>query len=162
MKSLVPAVRKEGSEALKEINNRLAILASEIMLARGQANDAIKYFKKYFKIYESTALRSIPSSGNVPFDQDIIPRAYAAKGDLSRAIAEYKKLLTFDPASKDRRMKNPRYEYRLAKLLEKRGKPAEALEHYRIFLRYWKDAEPGLPELIDAKARVAELRSSRG
>jgi serine/threonine-protein kinase len=162
MKSLVPAVRKEGPGTLKEINNRLATLASEIMLARGQANDAIKYFKKYFKIYEHTEGRSIPSSGNVPFDQDIIPRAYAAKGDLSRAIAEYKKLLTFDPASKDRRLKNPRYEYRLAKLLEKRGKPAEALEHYRIFLRYWKDAEPDLPELIDAKARAAALESSRG
>ena len=100
------------------------------MLARGQANDAIKYFKKHFTIYAPAGSSPALYDISVPFDQDIIPRAYAAKGDLDKAIAEYKKLLTFDPASKDRRLKNPRYEYRLAKLLEKEGKPAEALEHY--------------------------------
>jgi len=158
MKGFMSAVRKEAPIALDGMNNCLGILASEIMLARGQANDAIKYFRKSFKIYAPAGTSPSLHFVNVPFDQDIIPRAYAAKGDLDKAIAEYKKLLTFDPASKDRRLKNPRYEYRLAKLLEKRGKPAEALEHYEIFLRYWKDAEPGLPELIDAKARAAALK----
>jgi tetratricopeptide (TPR) repeat protein len=160
MKSLVPAVRKETPTMLGAINNRLATLASEIMLARGRANDAIKCFKGDFKIYAPVGTSPMLYAINVPFDQDILPRAYAAKGDLDKAIAEYKKLLTFDPASKDRRIKNPRYEYRLAKLLEKRGRPAEALEHYCVFLRYWKDADPDLPELIDAKARVAALGRS--
>ena len=99
---------------------------------------------------------------NTPGTQDVLARAYAAKGDIDRAITEYKRLLTFDPESKDRRLMNPRYEYRLAKLLEKDGKPTEALEHYRIVLQYWKDADPGLPELIDAKARVAALKNARG
>ena len=94
---------------------------------------------------------------NVPFEQDILPRAYAAKGDLDRAIAEYEKLLTFDPSSKDRRLKNPRYEYRLAKLLEKRGSAGDALAHYNKFLEYWKNADPDQPELVDAKARVQAL-----
>ena len=161
IESLMPAVRKEAPTALQTINNRLAIFASEIMLARGQANDAIKFFKKHFKIYAPVGSSPVLYSINTPFDQDIIPRAYAAKGDLDKAIAEYEKLLTFDPASKDRRLKNPRYEYRLAKILEKAGRPAEALEHYRIFLRYGKNADPDLPELIDAKARAAELKSSR-
>jgi tetratricopeptide (TPR) repeat protein len=99
---------------------------------------------------------------NAPFTQDVLARAYAAKGDLDRAIAEYRRLLTFDPVGKDRRLKNPRYEYRLAKLLEKSGNRAEALAHYTKFLEYWKDADSGLPELIDAKARVAVLKSPHG
>ena len=160
MKNLLPAVRKEAPTALGAINNRLAILASEIMLARGQANDAIKYFKQYFKVYTPSGSSPSLYSINVPFDQDIISRAYAAKGDLDRAIAEYKRLLTFDPASQDRRLKNPRYEYHLAKLLERRGSTAEALAHYTKFLEYWKDADPDLPELLDAKARVAALKSA--
>ena len=55
---------------------------------------------------------------------------------------------------------NPRYEYRLAKLLEKRGSTAEALAHYTKVLEYWKDADPDLPELIDAKARVLAFKPS--
>jgi tetratricopeptide (TPR) repeat protein/TolB-like protein/predicted Ser/Thr protein kinase len=161
MRNLVPAVRKEVPTTLDAVNNRLALLAAEIMLAQGRANDAIKAFGRDFRIYKPMGTRPTLYAVNVPFDQDIIPRGYATKGDLDKAIAEYKKLLTFDPASKDRRLKNPRYEYRLAKLLEQRGLTAEALAHYRIFLRYWKDAEPGLPELIDAKARAEALGSSR-
>lgn len=160
LRGFLPAVRKEIPASFDLVNNRLAVLASEIMLAEGKPDDAIKFYRKEFKLTAPAASSPILYAANVPFDQDLVARAYAAKGDLSQAITEYKRLLTFDPASKDRRLKNPRYEYRLAKLLEKRGSPAEALAHYRMFLQYWKDADTGLPELIDAKARVLALRSS--
>jgi serine/threonine protein kinase/tetratricopeptide (TPR) repeat protein len=161
IEALLPAIRSDSDADGVRTANWLALLDAEILLAEGRPNDAIRRIAGDFKL-------RVPSAGpelfymNAPFTQDVLPRAYAAKGDLDRAIGEYKKLLSFDPVSKDRRLKNPRYEYRLAKLLEKSGNRAEAVDHYRMFLQYWKDADPGLPELIDAKARAAALGNSPG
>ncbi len=78
-------------------------------------------------------------------------------GQIDKAIAEYQKLLTFDPASQDRRIRNPVYHFRLAKLYEQKGLKAEAKKEYARFLELWKDADPGLTELADAQKRFAEL-----
>jgi tetratricopeptide (TPR) repeat protein len=126
MKSLVPAVRKETPTMLGAINNRLATLASEIMIARGQANDAIKCFKGDFKIYAPVGTSPMLYAINVPFDQDILPRAYAAKGDLDKAIAEYKKLLTCD-REKGQARRGARALSRIPALLEgRRPRPSRA------------------------------------
>jgi hypothetical protein len=45
----------------------------------------------------------------------------------------------------------------LGNIYQKKGWTAKAVEQYREFLAMWKDADPGLPELIDAKKRFAEL-----
>ncbi len=156
LEALLPAVRSDSPADGLRAANWLALLDAEILLAEGRPDDAIRSIPNDFKL-------QVPSISpelfymNAPFAQDILARAYAAKGDLDRAISEYKRLLSFDPVGKDRRLKNPRYEYRIAKLLEKSGNRVEALLHYEKFLEYWKNADPDLPELIDARARTAAL-----
>jgi len=34
----------------------------------------------------------------------------------------------------------------------------EAIEHYEKFLELWKDADPGIPEVEEAKKRLARLK----
>jgi len=48
----------------------------------------------------------------------------------------------------------------LARLEEKLGRRAAALEGYRRFLELWKDADPGRPEVAEARARVAAFAGS--
>jgi len=48
--------------------------------------------------------------------------------------------------------------YMLGKICEQRGDTAKAVEHYEKFLDLWKDADPGLAEVEDAKRRLAELK----
>jgi tetratricopeptide (TPR) repeat protein len=75
-------------------------------------------------------------------------------GDIDKAIEAYQKLLNFDPKSQDRRMHNPIYHYRLAKLYDAKGLKEQARGEYQKLLEHWKDADPGIPELVDAKKRL--------
>jgi tetratricopeptide (TPR) repeat protein len=49
--------------------------------------------------------------------------------------------------------------YMLGKIHEQKGEKELAIENYERFLELWKDADPGLPELNDAKKRLAQLKN---
>ncbi|MEE9501788.1 MAG: tetratricopeptide repeat protein, partial [Candidatus Aminicenantaceae bacterium] len=89
----------------------------------------------------------------------ILARAYQQNGEIEKAIAEYERLITFDPNSESRRLIHPKYHYRLAKLYEQREWKGKAIEHYEKFLSLWKGADSGIREVEDAKKRLAGLKS---
>ncbi|MGZ5454625.1 MAG: tetratricopeptide repeat protein, partial [Candidatus Aminicenantales bacterium] len=97
------------------------------------------------------------AGNNSPVAVDGIARALAAKGRLDDALEEYRLLMTVGPETNLRRLINPLYHLRVAEIYEKKGVKAKAIEHYRKFLTFWKDADPGLPEPGQAKARLAAL-----
>jgi len=50
--------------------------------------------------------------------------------------------------------------YHLGQIDEKLGDRAKARENYHKFLDLWKDADPGIPEVDDARKRLAGLMGS--
>jgi len=135
-----------------------ALIKAEANLAAGRVDDAIA-------VAESLSLRSfitarIPdiASYNQPFLKDVLARAYWKKGALDKAAAEYRKLLTVDPANQVRYLMSPLYHYRLGRVLEEKGDRAGARTEYAKFLTGWKDADPSHPELADARRRLASIR----
>ena len=47
--------------------------------------------------------------------------------------------------------------YMLGRIAEQQGDKARARQNYSKFLDLWKDADPGLPEVADAKRRLANI-----
>ncbi|UCE73020.1 MAG: hypothetical protein JSV56_08245, partial [Methanomassiliicoccales archaeon] len=54
-----------------------------------------------------------------------------------------------------------RSHYMRGKIHEAKGDIAKAIEYYEKFLDMWKDADEGLPELKDARARLAKLKDKQ-
>ena len=145
-------------ESYKRILTMLSgILEAEILLAKGRPDDAIKIYRSKPATYISLAVGWSLPLYNIPLIRDVVPRAFEKKGEPDSAIAEYRKLLRIDPDTKDRRLINPVYHYRVAKLYEQTGKTEQALIAYRKFLELWKDADKDQPILIDATKRYTKL-----
>jgi len=47
----------------------------------------------------------------------------------------------------------------LGKIYEEKGWKGKAIEHYEKFLDLWKDVDSDIPEVEDARKRVAGLKS---
>jgi tetratricopeptide (TPR) repeat protein/tRNA A-37 threonylcarbamoyl transferase component Bud32 len=138
-----------------------AILGAEIMIAEGsprKAVDIMKQAKAHVVNYINYPEYHVRF--NLPAQKDVLARAYAAAGDVDKAIAEYERLATFDPLEKSSFLIYPLFNYRLARLYEQKGLRVKARERYARFLNLWKDADPGIPEVEDARRRLAGLTAN--
>ena len=153
IKSLLPELKPADKQRLPFFCD---LFQGEILLAEGSVSKAIAVLEKASPQGKPTDIKNV-FSANIPFLKDVLARAYKEKGEIDKAITEYERLITFDPRREERTLVNPLYYFRLAKLYEEKGEKAKAVAKYSRFLDLWKDADPGLPEVEDARKRLAGL-----
>ena len=120
-----------------------------IELARGNAKAAVGYLEKpgYKEAMEDQGLHYT------------FAKAYLEAGALDKAVALLEKVLsTYNQNRAADPIHAALYYYLLGQAYEKSGWNDKAIEKYEEFLDIWKNADPGLPEVADAKARLQKLK----
>jgi len=131
-------------------------LIGRIELEREDFSKAIDYFKK--------AIFLLPGESDPSYDKQALfieplALAYYKAGDLEKAREEYQKITQL---TSGRLLYGDIYAksfYMLGKICAQKGWKGKAIEHYAKFLDLWKDADPGIPELEDAKNHLTNLKT---
>ncbi|MBA7629957.1 hypothetical protein ES703_37465 [subsurface metagenome] len=129
-------------------------LMGMIELERENYPKAIDYFQKAISLlpYTVDGRREYR-----PLFINSLAEAYYKAGDLEKALEEYKRIssLTFSRIwDGDIYAKSF---YMMGVVYERMGRKAEATENYGRFLELWKDADPGIPEVNDARKRLEAI-----
>jgi len=139
---MAEALKKDIEEKDKTMMNRYWQSLGSIELAKGNANKAVGYLEK-----ESSGFKFV------------LIKAYLESGRLGEAVSKLEKVLSSYDAN---RIGVPIWAvksyYLLGLAYEKSGWNKKAIQQYEEFLEIWKDADPGIPEVEDAKERLEKLR----
>jgi len=104
----------------------------------------------------------LPFEYGIPTDEqavyfELLAMAYFNSGDLEKAGEEYQKITALTSGRLIFGDIYARSFYMLGRIAEQKGDKAQARDNYRKFLDLWKNADPGLPEVEDARRRLAGL-----
>ena len=136
---------EEGTVNSESAHNYYRYIAGNIELAKGNLAAAIANFDE---------IKEFPSIGEI-----LLCRVYLEMGRLGEAVARLeKRLLKYDEHRAQDGIDAVKAYYFLGLAYEKSGWDKKAIEQYEEFLEIWKDADPGMPEVADAKARLAKLK----
>jgi len=147
MKNLLDAL------LFKKLRRYYFELLGNIELQKNNVPKAIEYFENSV---------SLDPSPDIAKDTDLLDElgsAYFRKGDLEKARQAYEKINS-QLSSKWRGDIYVKSFYVLGKIAEQQGDKARASQNYRKFLDLWKDADPGIPEVEDARKRLAGLKGN--
>jgi tetratricopeptide (TPR) repeat protein len=122
-----------------------------IELAKGNTESAITYLEK-------AAKESLFQVFWVRFQ---LAKAYMESGNLGEAVAELEKALSrYYNIRANFPIWSVKAYYLLGLAYEKSGWNKKPIEKYEEFLDIWKNADPGIPEVEDAKERLRKLQAS--
>jgi tetratricopeptide (TPR) repeat protein len=120
-------------------------------LENGDYNQTITYVEQAKGLYAGTNL--------IPADLiEILGKAYYESGDYKSAREQFEWISRMTYNRKEYGDIYARSFYMLGKIYEELGKKREARRNYERFLDLWKNADPGLPDIDDARTRLAALK----
>ena len=119
-------------------------VAADIALAEGDPQGAVTALEEMLR-------QGVPMGGLKDIERrENLARAYRMAGRLDEAANTHKELLRVYGG-------HAQSHYELGKIYQQRGRPADAEEEFSKFLEMWSDADEGLPQIDDARTRLAVL-----
>ena len=91
------------------------------------------------------------------FYLDSLASAYYESGNLEKAKREYENITALTTGRLRWGDKYPKAFYWLGKICQIQGNNEKAIEHYNKFLEIWSNADPDLPEALDARKQLEAL-----
>jgi tetratricopeptide (TPR) repeat protein len=90
-----------------------------------------------------------------------LAQVYIDAGRLGEAVEVLEATLTrYDEIRATIPIRSVKVHYLLGLAYEGSGWNAKAIEQYETFLDIWKNADPGIPALEDARQRLTRLKAS--
>jgi serine/threonine protein kinase/Tfp pilus assembly protein PilF len=133
-------------------------LMGKIEQKKGNFPQAIEYFEQAMSLNLFQWGGILAHSNQAGFINSLAS-AYYESGDMERAEQEYQKILSLTAGRMNEGHIFAKAFYNLGKIYEEQRDASKAIEHYEKFLDLWKDADPGLPEVDDARTRLTKLKS---
>jgi serine/threonine protein kinase/Tfp pilus assembly protein PilF len=124
-------------------------LMGHIELKRGNHSKAIDLIQKALPL--TRYQRGIVIINSLAF-------AFYKAGDFNKAQEQYKRLISLTPGDMFYGDIYTKSFYMLGKIYEQQGDTAKAINNYEKFLSLWKDADPGIAEVEDARKRLDALK----
>ncbi len=159
------AAQTIADELKREVENSIYLsnlclyyhLLGRIEAEKKNYSQAIDFFEKAFAL--------LPFPANINFGEwhafFVFPLglAYQNSGNLEKAKEEFERMTEMTSGRFRYGELYAKAFYMLGKVCEEQGDTVKAVENYEKFLDLWKNADPGLPEVDDAKMRLAGLRN---
>jgi len=135
----------------KLIRNYYSLMGM-IELEKNNYSKAIEFNKKAIPLLSATADSHLPLAYYTGL-------AYHKAGDLENARQEYERVISLTTGRHGSGDLYAKSFYMLGMIYEQQGNRGKAAENYEKFLDLWKNADPGIAEVEDAKKRLAGLRT---
>lgn len=127
-------------------------LMGRIVLKKRNFDEAIDYFNK------ALALEPHGRQQSVQYIRSLA-MAYHESDELEKAEEEYLRVTHLTTGRLDCNDTYAKSFYELGKIYEQQGDTGKAVDHYEKFLDLWKNADPGIAAVEDAKKRLAGLKN---
>ncbi len=156
---------QEAALQLKEMEARLGDVLAVSGVGRSNQSDQAAFHllkgevelteKKYEEAVNSFLMAARLGRSDV---EENLAYAFLQKGDTDKAIEKYLEFLKIDALGYEPQESWILAHYELGKLYKQKGQFEDAAKSYGRFLEIWKDADPDLAVLADAKKRLSRLK----
>ncbi|MCJ7458813.1 MAG: tetratricopeptide repeat protein, partial [candidate division Zixibacteria bacterium] len=145
---LAKALKKDIEEKNPKLMFSYWWTLGDIELVKGDTNMALSYLER--------GNRESPTPDF--FMRSHLAEIYLKTGRLDEAVAELEKALSRYDVYRVLTPMGVKAYYLLGLAYEESGWNKKAIEKYEEFLDIWKNADPGIPEVADAKERLKKLK----
>jgi tetratricopeptide (TPR) repeat protein/predicted Ser/Thr protein kinase len=145
---LTRALKKDLEGKDPTLMNSYWVTLSDIEKAKGDTSMALSYLERVYKDSPTPSF----------YLRFCLAEIYLKKGRLDEAVSELEKALSRYDDNRVWETVAVKAYYLLGLAYEKSGWNKKAAEKYEEFLDIWKNADPGIPEVADAKERLSKLK----